>query len=515
MLNNTYYLNNKFILLLHHQNHRLIQLNPFKKYSLNKTGADVMRNLAQGITFEQLVTSLCLKDEKDKYSLQNFLEQAIQCKILAHKKNGTATLRIVERKLQPQLERIFIEVTSRCNFYCKHCYMSAHQQVDTTAEMSLAEIKTIISWANNSGVFRVDFTGGELFVRKDVKEILKFAAEKLMIVNIFTNGFSLNAETCKFLNELGNVKIVFISIDDIDPEKHDAFRGKIGSYTKIMDGIACLKSLGMRVVVNITLNEENSNRIKQVIDYCRNTIGVECRVAPVMYVGRGKCFEESKISPELIIETMDYSIGDMLGHMPDEDDMIFDKVHYEPSCGVGHSMLYIRANGELCLCPTLSSRESDDFYLGNIRTHDIKDVWQNSQKIKMFRDSHCKITNCKYMEKCRGGCRSRAYLQKLQMNDVDQIVCDYFGQIHSNKYVVNAHCKFVMQNHSVASNKESGKTTALSQKNMEFLKSLKNSEYSFRELIKKYQTIDQDIDASKVIRCLIDEKLLILSLKPL
>ena len=509
MLNNTYYLNNKFILIQHHQNNRLIQLKPFKNYSLNKTGTDVIRNLEQGMTFKQLVASLSLKNEKEKNSLQQFLDQSIQCKLLSHKKNSNAALRIVERKMQPQIERIFMEVTSRCNFYCKHCYMSAHSQVDTTDEMTLDEIKNIISWANNSGVFRIDFTGGELFVRKDVKEILKFAAEKLMITNIFTNGYSLSTETCKFLSDLGNVKIVFISIDDIDPEKHDAFRGKVGSYAKIMEGITCLKSLGMRVVVNITLNEGNSIRIKQVIDYCRNTIGVECRVAPIMYVGRGKCFEENKISPELIIETMDYSIGDMLGHMPDDDDINLDKGNYEPSCGVGHSMLYIRANGELCLCPTLSSRESDDFYLGNIRTHDIKEVWENSQKIKTFRDSQCKNINCKYMKKCRGGCRSRAYLQKSQINDVDQIVCDYFAQIHNSKYVVNPHCEFTMQSYPMAVVKGSSKTIALTQKNIAFLKSLENSGYSFRELIEKYQTIDQDIDVSKVTRRLIDKKLLI------
>jgi radical SAM protein with 4Fe4S-binding SPASM domain len=494
MLNNTYFLNNKFILLQQHLN-RLIQLNPFRNYSLNKTGADIIRNLKQGATFDQLVASLSLKNEKDMNSLQKFLDQAIQCKILSHDRNSYSALRIVEARIQPQIERIFMEVTSRCNFYCKHCYMSAHQQVDTTDEMTLDEIKDIISWANNSGVFRIDFTGGELFVRKDVKEILKFAAEKLMITNIFTNGYSLNTETCKFLSELGNVKIVFISIDDIDPEKHDAFRGKVGSHAKIIEGIACLKSLGMRVVVNITLNEENSGRIKQVIDYCRNSIGVECRV------------EGSKISPELIIETMDYSIGDMLGHMPD-DDLTLDEGIYEPSCGVGHSMLYIRANGELCLCPTLSSRESDEFYLGNIRTHDIKDVWQNSQKVKAFRDNQCKMSDCKYMEKCRGGCRSRAYLQKSQMNDVDQIVCDYFAKIHSSKYIINPHCEFAMQRHPIAVVKGSSKTIALTQKNIAFLKSLENTEYSFRELIEKYQTIDHDVDASKVIRRLIDEKLL-------
>lgn len=509
MLNNTYYLNNKFILLQHDQNNRLVQLSPFKNYSLNKTAVDIIRNFKHEMTFEQLVTSLNLKNEKDKASLWKFLEQAIQCKIISYEKNRNAALRIVEKTMQPQLERIFMEVTSRCNFYCKHCYMSAHNRVDTTDEMTLDEIKNIISWASNSGVFRIDFTGGELFVRKDIKEILEFAAEKLMITNIFTNGYFLDNETCEFLSRLGNIKIVFISMDDIDPEKHDAFRGKVGSYEKIIEGITNLKSLGIRVVVNTTLNEENSSRIKQVIDYCRNTIGVECRVAPIMYVGRGKCFEGSKISPELIIETMDYSIGDMLGHMPEDEEITLDKANCEPSCGVGHSMLYIRANGELCLCPTLSSRESDDFYLGNIRTHDIKEVWQNSQKIKTFRQNQCKVTDCKYMKKCRGGCRSRAYLQKSQMNDVDQIVCDYFAKIHSSKYVINPHYEFTIQRHPMAVVKGSSKTVALTQKNIAFLKSLENSGYSFRELIRKYQTIDQDIDASKVIRRLIREKLLI------
>lgn len=509
MGNAIYYLNNKFI-LLKKQNSRLIQLSPFKSYSLNKEGSEIICNLGDGKTFEELTSSISVRTNKNKEALQKFLAQALEYRIITTQKQPNAALRIIEPSLQPPLERIFMEVTSRCNFYCKHCYMSAHQHVDTADEMTLSEIKQIISWAHNNGIFRIDFTGGELFVRKDIKEILKYSAEKLMITNIFTNGFCLTKDMCDFLSELGNIKIVFVSLDDIDPEKHDAFRGMAGSYARVIEGISYLKSLGIRVVVNITLNNENSDHIKQVIDYCRNTLGVECRVAPIMYVGRGKCFEESKISSNLIVQTMDYSIGDQISYREtDEDEIECSPDIYEPSCGVGFSMLYIRANGELCLCPTLSSRESNDFYLGNIRTHDIKDIWQHSPKLERFRNSQCKNTNCKYMSLCRGGCRSRAYLQKSQLNDVDQIVCDYFSQIHSKKYIVNPHCEFTMREYPVAIIKNNEKTIALSNKNIAFLKLLNYTECSFRELVEKYQTIDKDIDASNVIHRFINEKLLV------
>ncbi len=431
-----YYPNGRFILVDHPYN-KLISLQPYHSFSLNETGSSIFRLLRKGMTAKELAEALNIHSEANICELNTFLKKAVSQGILTFEKIENAEIRIKRNDTKPNLERIFMEVTAKCNFYCKHCYMSAGKNIDTKMELTLDEIKDIIRQADDMGVFRIDFTGGEVFVRNDIKEILRFASDNFMITNIFTNGYALTEEICNYLASLGNIKIVFISLDDMDPKSHDEFRGMPGSFDRIVDGVMQLKKLGIRPVMNITLNKNNSQYIKKIIDFCRNTLGVECRVAPILYVGRGKCFEDDSVDMDVIVNTMDYSIGDFLDLPFGEGINEMEQNFNEPSCGVGHKMIYIRSNGEICLCPTLSSRESEEFELGNVRAHSIAHIWQYSEKLNRFRNSFCKNRDCMYLPKCKGGCRSRAYLHNKNLNDVDTIVCNYFENRQKKKYIAS------------------------------------------------------------------------------
>lgn len=431
----TYYPNGRFI-LVDQPYDKLVRLQPYHSFTLNETGARVFKLLGKGKTLADVAQTLNIHKESNIKELDAFLKKAVKQGILTHGKSELAEIRLKSNKTKPYLERIFMEVTAKCNFYCKHCYMSANKNVDTKMELTLDEIKDIILQADRLGVFRIDFTGGEAFLRNDIKEILQFSSDNFMITNIFTNGYALSEEMCSFLAGLGNIKIVFISMDDKNADSHDEFRGMAGSFDRIIKGVMQLKKLGIRPVMNITLNKSNSQHIKEIIDFCRNTLEVECRVAPILYVGRGKCFEKDNVDMDVIVNTMDYSIGDLLDLPYGESITGMDQNVNEPSCGVGHKMVYIRSNGEICLCPTLSSRESSEFELGNIRTLTVVDVWEHSEKLNRFRNSFCRNQDCVHLPKCKGGCRSRAYLQNEDFYDVDTIVCNYFDSRVKKKHIV-------------------------------------------------------------------------------
>ncbi len=75
-------------------------------------------------------------------------------------------------------------------------------------------------------------------------------------------------------------------------------------------------------------------------------------------------------------------------------------------CKPGFYVFHIKTNGDITPCPL------NPAYLGNVKTHRIKEVWQNSKILNIYRnlkfDKHC--GKCIYKIIC-GGCRAKAYIE--------------------------------------------------------------------------------------------------------
>lgn len=416
---------------------KAVHVKPYKVYQLDAYGVRFFSALANSCSYQKLREFMQIQTQAQKNTLDVYIDKAIKEQLIAEEYRPGGEIFIRNCTEKNRLERVFVEVTEKCNFNCQHCYMSADSNVDISNELTTSELKDIITQAVDAGAFRMDFTGGELFVRPDIQEVLQFAADHGMVTNLFTNGYALTKKMCDFLQALRNIRIVFISLDDVSAIAHDSFRGKSGAFDRVVRAIEYLKARDIRPVVNITLNQHNADRIQEVIDYCRESLAVECRVAPVMYIGRGKCFEQDPLSEEIISFAMTYTIGNQIS----SHRTTTQQGSTIPGCGVGTRMVYIKADGEVCLCPTLSSRESDEFMLGNIRNQSLSSIWNTSDKLENFRAQNCVQSDCEFFNQCCGGCRSRAFFQARKLNDKDNIVCNYFA-MQKKIFYTNPQCKF-------------------------------------------------------------------------
>lgn len=406
----------------------IVKLHPYRSYNLNKDSYKTLAAIQEGASLRELAGRLGLTTEDELANLHKFLEMALRAEILTTDAKNKGILRVKSNCTHPPLERVFIEVTDRCNLKCAHCYMSASSEISGEQLLTLDELKDIIKKADEMGVYRMDFTGGELFFRDDISAILQAAADAFMITNIFTNGTMLDQKRVEYLAALGNIRVVFISLDDIIADEHDDFRGVKGSFNRTVEGIRLLKAAGMRVVVNITISKRNYERLDQIIRFCKDDLDVQYRIAPIVYVGRGTCFADDDLSLEQIAQAMKNVLGEgdklTAGYCDDGDNFYEKNI---PGCGVGHKMIYIRSNGEICLCPTLSSREDPGFLLGRIGHNDLQRVWEEAEVLNRFRDTYCKHQECERLAICRGGCRSRAFLQNGDLFAPDPVICSYFG----------------------------------------------------------------------------------------
>ena len=86
-------------------------------------------------------------------------------------------------------------VTGRCNYRCKHCYMSAPDA--KYGELSHETCMRVIDELADCGVYRMSITGGEPLVRADFWELVDHMLERGMrIMVIYSNGALVDDAPC-------------------------------------------------------------------------------------------------------------------------------------------------------------------------------------------------------------------------------------------------------------------------------------------------------------------------------
>ena len=79
---------------------------------------------------------------------------------------------------------VHLDLTYRCNEHCIHCYLDQEDH----GEMNTAEIKGVLDQLAAAGVFFLVFSGGEIFLRTDLFELIEHARSLMFCVKLKTNG---------------------------------------------------------------------------------------------------------------------------------------------------------------------------------------------------------------------------------------------------------------------------------------------------------------------------------------
>src|SRR3954468_12545965 len=118
-----------------------------------------------------------------------------------------------------------LDVTYRCNERCIHCYLDHEDH----GEMTTAEIKDLLNQLSDAGVFFLTMSGGEIFLRKDLFEIIEYARKLLFSVKLKTNAVMIRKAKAARIAALG-VESVQISLYSHKAEIHDAITKLPGSF---------------------------------------------------------------------------------------------------------------------------------------------------------------------------------------------------------------------------------------------------------------------------------------------
>ena len=162
----------------------------------------------------------------------------------------------------PLPDTVLLEPTQRCNLRCKMCYQD-RLELARSKEMTLDMI--IKFFEGNPFLRKVALCGGEIFVRRDIVELIKYLDKSRDIV-ISTNGTLIGELEIAILRGCSRLISVCISLDG--PKSiHDTIRGVSGSYDKV---IRTIKALTPDVPVSVTcvILKENLESLPDIVEQC-------------------------------------------------------------------------------------------------------------------------------------------------------------------------------------------------------------------------------------------------------
>ncbi|MDP2761445.1 MAG: radical SAM protein, partial [Sideroxyarcus sp.] len=325
-----------------------------------------------------------------------------------------------------------INLTKRCNLACAHCYMDAEtMQHGGESELTAEEVRDLLDEiAGRSTETMVVLTGGEPLMRGDLEELVAHGTGRGLAMVVGTNGVALSDRRVQSLKAAGAMG-VGISVDSLDPEKHDAFRGLRGAWEKTMAGIESCKRHGLPFQIHFSVTEANAEEVPSMIDFARAAGARVLNVFFLVCTGRGESM--SDISPI----TYERVLNQLVAAQEQSRDMLirarcaphYKRIAYQRNpastltraagyegggCLAGIHYCRVTPEGGVTACPYIPEEE------GNIRDTKFWDIWDQSLTFQSLRNPMLqgKCGSCEFRKLC-GGCRARPLAMGGSLMDTD------------------------------------------------------------------------------------------------
>jgi radical SAM protein with 4Fe4S-binding SPASM domain len=353
-------------------------------------------------------------------------------------------------------------LTYRCNLACEHCYLDAGPRplvgTDNFADRSELGTEECFKVIDEIADFAPEcltiLTGGEPLLRRDILEIVRRAAERELWVVVGTNGVRITENLARRLAEAG-ARGLSLSLDALDPDRHDRFRNVRGAWQNTVEGAEILNRTGLPFIVQTTAGSHNLGELEAIADFAHDRLAA--RVWNLYFLvptGRGQFVSDitpaqydevlaslyriqrkydrrmlvnAKCAPHYIKTVLESAGGPRGGpegggapRAPENADARTGPIDWATApglsairtysggaggCPAGTHYMGIRPNGEVTPCPYLP------VFAGSLRSASLADLWTSSALFSGIRRRTSlggRCGECEMNGHC-GGCRARAY----------------------------------------------------------------------------------------------------------
>ncbi len=335
---------------------------------------------------------------------------------------------------------VALNLTKRCNLSCAHCYLDAEiLKNGSTDELSTNELKrTIDDIAAVGPECMIVLTGGEPLLRKDLEELAAHASGLGLMVVIGSNGISLTRKRIQSLKSAG-VAGIGLSVDSLDPQKHDDFRGRKGAWLKTMSAIDACRDEGLAFQIHFSVTDHTADEIDDMIAFARDAGALVLNVFFLVCTGRGEKYTDISLEnydkvlervvlaaheeKQLMVRAKCAPHFKRLAMKLDPEWPITMAHGYEAGgCIAGTRYARVTPEGEVTPCPYMETSG------GSVREKSFADIWRDAEIFNALRQPKLegRCGACEFQKLC-GGCRARP-LARFDNLMGEDFLCSYEPQ---------------------------------------------------------------------------------------
>jgi radical SAM protein with 4Fe4S-binding SPASM domain len=268
------------------------------------------------------------------------------------------------------LFKLHLDLLYQCDLDCEHCYLDDKR----LPLLPAAFWKDVIDQAAALGVFAITLSGGEIFLRKDLLELVAHARSRGLYVHLKSHGGFIDAAMAARLAALG-VSSVALSYYASDPEIHDAITRRPGSHARTRAALEALAGAGLLTIASCVVMRRNRDAWREVVAECA-ALGVTLSLDGQLQSALSG--DEFPKALALAGEDLVSFERDMLARAGDECDPADRAGDWggHKNCAAGHSSLYVSPAGDVTPCVMWPQP------LGNLARGDrLAEVWRGGPAV--------------------------------------------------------------------------------------------------------------------------------------
>lgn len=360
-------------------------------FIVNDIAADIIQIIYNKKNLE-LADLINLVKTIDSETINEFIIELIECEIVGssleitkqqNKLNNNSSNFSYDEDIEADFQLNFIkenklyaallELTYRCNLRCLHCYAVEHDIIHK--ELSTKQVLNILDQLYDIGVFRLTFTGGEIFIRDDALTIIDYAYKKGFLIDIFSNATLLNEQKIKALASC-YIRSFQVSLYSYKSSVHDYITGVKGSFDQTLKMLKLLKKYGISINIKSVMMKENSDDYKG-LEKLADELGASFQTSLYIIPHNNGCKDNLNCrikNVDDIEKILSYDLA-----RTNAKSYYKKRNKKDVICNMGKSGISINPFGDIFPCNLLKIK------LGNCISEKICDIWNNSIKLHEIR----------------------------------------------------------------------------------------------------------------------------------
>lgn len=292
----------------------------------------------------------------------------------------------------PAINKTSFVITSKCNFSCRHCYISP----DVPDTMTLDDWRQVIDDLKEMGCLHVQINGGEPFIIPWIWPLLDSLENAGLAFEINTNGSLLDEDKLKKLSKYHMLTSLSISIYGFNRETFFYITNRDQNPEDILKIVSKAKKMGLQTELKYIAMQGNISDLyllPKIEKKIRLPINHKFNLIHRCNDGQANVLEEN-INPK------------DLKKLAQQNLLQFSKTN-NPLIHCGLERCSINSNGDVSICEMMSNRP-----LGNVHRESLPSIWLRQEKSWQPLTSSPICLKCDLQKYC-ARCDGISYLESL------------------------------------------------------------------------------------------------------